>query len=96
MDHVINQIRQEDAKVSQVSTFLRQKRLNWYGHIRRREVDHLSRNDGHERIGEEKNGRPRRRWIDNNRRDMNKYELTADMSENRQNWKMMVKTSPKM
>ena len=32
-DHVRNQIIQEDAKVCQMSTLLRQKRLNWYGHI---------------------------------------------------------------
>ena len=41
-DHVRNPIIQEDAKVSQMSTFLRQTRLNWYGHIRRREEDNLS------------------------------------------------------
>ncbi len=29
-------------KVCQMSTFLIQKRLNWYGHIRRREEDNLS------------------------------------------------------
>ena len=34
------------------------------------------------------------RWTDNNREDMTKYELTADMTENRQYWKMMVKTGP--
>ena len=44
--------------------------------------------------GKIRRGRPRRRWIDNNREDMNKYELTADMTENRQNWKVMVKTGP--
>ena len=37
---------------------------------------------------------PSRRWIDNNRDDMSKYELTADMTENRQYLKMMVKTGP--
>ena len=42
-DHVRNQIIQEDVKVCQMSTFLRQKRLNLYGHIRRREEDNLSR-----------------------------------------------------
>ena len=41
-----------------------------------------------------KTGRPRRRWIDNTRDDMNKYELTADLTENRQYWKMMTKTGP--
>ena len=43
-DHVRNQIIQEDAKVCQMSTFLRQKRLHWYdGHVKRREADNLSR-----------------------------------------------------
>ena len=42
-DHVRNQIIQEDAKLCQMSTFLRQKRLNWYGHVKRREEDNLSR-----------------------------------------------------
>ena len=56
-DQVRNQIIQEDAKVCQMSTFLRQKRLHLYGHIRRREEDNLSRkNDGHGRTGEEKKG----------------------------------------
>ena len=41
-DHVRNQIIQEDAKLCQMSTFPRQKILNWYGHIRRREEDNLS------------------------------------------------------
>ena len=41
-DHVRNQITQEDAKVCQMQTFLRQKRINWYENIRRREEDNLS------------------------------------------------------
>ena len=39
-------------------------------------------------------GRPRLRWTDNNREDMTKYELTADMTENRHYWKMFGKESP--
>ena len=55
--HILNQITQEDAKVCQMSTFLRQKRLNLYGHIRRREEDNLSRNIMDiGRTGEEKKG----------------------------------------
>ena len=44
--------------------------------------------------GKRRKGRPRRTWIDNNREDMSKYELTADMTEDRQYWKLMVKTCP--
>ena len=42
-DHVRKQVLQEVGKVCQMSTFLRQKILNWYGHIRRGEKDNLSR-----------------------------------------------------
>ncbi len=93
-DHVRNHITQEDAKVCQMSTFLRQKRLNLYGHIRRRDED-LSRKIMDMVVpGKRRRGRPRRRWIDNNREDMSKYELRAHITENRQYWKMMVKTGP--
>ena len=63
-----------------------------YQEKRRRQL--IKKNDGHGRTEEDKTGRSRRRWIDNNRKDMSKYELTADMTENRQYWKMMVKTGP--
>ena len=65
------------------------KLVRTYQEKRRRQP--LKKNYGHGRTGEEKT---RRRWIDNNREDMNKYELTADMTEDRQYWKMMVKTDP--
>ena len=81
--HVRNQIIQDDAKVRQMSTFLRQKRLNLYAHIRRKKSN-LSRKIMDMVVpGKRRRGRPRRRWIDNNREDMSKYELTADMTENR-------------
>ena len=83
-DHVRNQIIPEDAKVCQMSTFLRQKRLNLYGHIRRREEDNLSIQIMDMVVpGKRRRGRPRRRWIDNNREDMGKCEPTADMTANR-------------
>ena len=72
-----------------------QKPLNWYGHIRRKEEDNLSRKMMDMVVpGKRIRGRPRRRWIDNNREDMDKYELTADMTDNRQYGRMMVKTGP--
>ena len=51
-DHVRNQIIQEDANECQMSTFLRQKRLNQ--EKRRRQP--LKKNVGHGHTGEEKKG----------------------------------------
>ena len=98
-DHVrnhINDIIQEDAKVYQMSTFLRLKRLHWYGHVKRREEDTISRKMMDMVVpGKRRRGRPRLRWTDNTREDMTKYKLTADMTENRQYWKLVVKTGPR-
>ena len=61
---VRNQVIQEDAKICQMPPFLRQKRLNWYGHIRRREEDNLSREMMDMVVpGKRRRGRPRRRGI---------------------------------
>ena len=95
-DHVRNRIIQEDANVCQMSTFLRQKRLQWCGHVKRREEDNLSKQIIDVVVpGKRRRGRPILRWTDNNREYMTKYELTADMTENRHYWKMMVKTGSK-
>ena len=69
------------------------ERLNWYGQFRRREEDNLSRKMMEMFAqGKRRRGRSRRSWINNTRDDMNKYELTADMTDNRQYGRMMVKT----
>ena len=54
----------ENAQVCQMSTFLTQKGLNWYGHIRRREEDedNLSRKMMDMVVPGKRRGRPRRRW----------------------------------
>ena len=61
--------------VCQMSTILRQERLNWYGHIRRREEDNLSRKKMMEMVaaGKTRRGRPRLRWTDNTREDIYIY-----------------------
>ena len=48
---------------------------------RRRQI--LKKNDGHGCTREEKKGRPRRRWLNNNREDMKKFEMTTDMTEDK-------------
>ena len=56
-----------------MSTFLRQKRLNWHG----QEEDNLSRKMMDMVVrGKRRRGRPRPRWIDNNREDI--YQIRTD------------------
>ena len=79
-----------------MSAFLREKRLHRHGYIRRREEDNLSRKSMDMIVpGKRTRGRPRRRWSDNNREDMSKYKLTADMTVNRQYWKWLWRLAHK-
>ena len=50
-DHVRNKTIQEDAKVCQMSTFLRQKRLHWYGRTcqEKRSRQPIKKSDGYGR-----------------------------------------------
>ena len=60
--------------------------------VKRTDADNLSRQMMDMVVlGKRRRMRPQLRWTANNRKDMTKYELTADMTENRQYWKMMVK-----
>ena len=45
-------------------------RLRWYGHVKRREVDYLEKMMEMAVPGRRKRGRPRRRWMDLVRKDM--------------------------
>ena len=77
-----------------MSTFLRQNRLNWYGHIGRIE-DNLSRKMmDMVAPGKRRRGRPKRRWFDNTREDREHFEMTTVMTEQRKYWKIMMKAGP--
>ena len=51
------------AKIEKLGDKLRNAMLRWYGHVKRREVP-----------GRRKRGRPRRRWMDLAREDMERVE----------------------
>ena len=96
-DHVRNQIIQEDAcqsvpnvNIPETKTITLVRKCQ---EKRRRQLIHTMMDMVVP--GKRRRGRPKLRWTDNNRYDMTKYKLTADMTENRQYWKMMVKTGPR-
>ena len=82
------------SKVCQMSTFRSEKRFNGMDTSGEEKKTTSQEKDGHGHTGEEKKGRTRRRWIDNIGEDMKQYDMTADMNENRQHCKMIVKTGP--
>ena len=53
------------AKIAKLGYKLRNARLRWYGHVKRREKDYMGKRMMKMAVpGRRKRGRPRRRWMD--------------------------------
>ena len=76
-DHKRNEEIREAATVQPIATHLMQKRLRWYGHVRRRDDSHMTRTVLDMEVeGVRPRGRPKLRYMDTIRRDIKKNGLT--------------------
>ena len=71
---------------------LRETRLLWYGHVQRREEQHVTKRVlNMELPGRRKQGRPKRRWRDCVREDMKKCGLTEADAQDCSKWKKSIR-----
>ena len=90
-DHIPSEVVAGRCGLRQISDVLRTKRLRWYGHVRRREDgEPLATVRDWTVEGRRPRGRPRKTWLDNVREDMRAWNLTDDMTEDRQMWKNAI------
>ena len=93
LDHIRNEDIRKEAHVKPVATFLENKRLKWFGHCLRRERNHICAKSLRLVVsGRRSRDRPKKRWRDNVKGDMKKYQLTEDMAKYRTYW--MTKILP--
>ena len=79
------------AIVQPIATHLMQKRLCWYGHVRRRYECHTTRTVLDMVVeGVSPRGRPKLRYMDTIRRDIKKNALTDVNILDRKNWRLAV------
>ena len=72
----------------QASKKITEKRLKWYGHVRRMKEEHIVRRMLDVGIpGKRRRGRPNLRWKDAFQRDMTEAELKEDNATNRAEWR---------
>ena len=95
LGHIRNEDMRKEAYVKPVETFLENKRLKRFGHCLRREPNHICAKSLRQEVSGRRNrGRPRKRWRDNIKGDMKKYQLTEDMAQYRKYWMTKILAGP--
>ena len=91
-DTILNEHIRGTTRVVQASkkTFT-EKRLKWYGHVRRMKAEHIVRRMLDVDIpGKRRRGRPNLRWKDACKRDMTDVGLKEDNTTNRAAWRNTI------
>ena len=90
-DKIRNEHIRGTTKVAQSSRKITERRLKWYGHVMRMEEDHLVKRVMTKAIpGKRKRGRPKTRWKDVCKRDMQTVGLREGDEGDRAYWKEMI------
>ena len=77
LDRIRNERIRGTIKVTEISKKIQERRLQWYGHVRRREEEYVGKRVmGMEVEGVRGRGRPKRRWMECVREDMERKGLT--------------------
>ena len=93
-EHTGNEEIWEAATVQPIATHLMQKRLRWYGHVRRRDGCHTTRTVLNMVVeGVRPRGRPTLRYMDTIRKDIKKNAPTDVNILDRKNWRLAVSTA---
>ena len=90
-DRVPNKNIRGTLKVAEVRKKIMERWLMWYGHVERREEDHyLKRLANMEIPGRRRRARPKTRWKDSIKRDMEEVGLISDVAQERNTWWRIV------
>ena len=74
--------------VNDINEKVKEIRMRWYGHVRRREEGHPARVAMESRIpGRRPRGRPKKRWRDNVKEDLIHFGVRPEEALERQNWR---------
>ena len=90
-DRIRNEYVRGSTKVVEISKKIQEGRLRWYGHLLRRDEDHVGRQIMEMEVeGRRRRGRPRKRWRDCIRDDLRLKGITEEEAQNRNHWRQLI------
>jgi len=92
MDCIRNNYIRGSLKVTEISKNVQESRLRWYGHLLRRNEDHVGRQAMEMEIeGNRPRGRPKTRWKDVVQKDMREKHLDEAEALDRTLWRSLIR-----
>ena len=92
LEHWRNEIL-EEANMEAIATVMRRRRLEWFGHVKRRgETENIRAVAEMKMEGKRPRGRPKLRWNDTVRRDLKAWNIKEEWATDRERWKCLCKT----
>ena len=89
-----NEYARGTAKIAKLEDKLRNARLRWYGHVKSREEGYVGKKMMKMVVpGRKKRGRPRRRWMDLAREDIEMIGAMEGDEVDREKWKILSRCS---
>ena len=91
-DKIRNEKIRGTTKVVEISKKMQERRLQWYGHLMRRDREYVCRRVmSMEVCGKRGRGRPRWRWLDGIKKDLKEKGLTEEETQDRALWRRLVR-----
>ena len=91
-DKIRNEYIRSTVKVERSGMKMREGRLRWYGHVMRRDQECVGRKMMEmELSGKRKRGRPKRRFLDVVKEDMEEVDAKETDIEDRKMWRMIIR-----
>ena len=93
LEHRRNEEILEEARVEPIATVMRRRRLEWFGHVKRRgETENIRAVAEMKMEGTRPRGRPKLRWNDTIRTDLKAWSIKEEWATDRERWKGLCKT----
>ena len=91
-DKIKNENIRSTVKVEQLGMKMREGRLRWYEHVMRRDQEYVGRKMMEMELpGKRRRGRPKRRFLDAVKEDMQEVGVKETDVEDRKMWRMMIR-----
>ena len=93
-DRIRNDYIRGTVKVAELGLKMQERRLNWYGHVMRRDENYVGRRVmAMEVPGHRRRGRPKFRWKDKLKEDLERKNLSEHQVQNRIEWRRLARNS---